>query len=516
MGTPEEGENPKEMLNVETIRKIRLAYHRDEKPIRQIARELRLSKNTVKKVIRSGDTEFSYERSFQPRPKLGPFEERLSQLLSEDRDRPPRERRSAQILFEELQREGFPGGYDSVRRYQRQWHAREKCRQARAFIPLSFALGEAFQFDWSHEPVELGGVNVRGKVAQFKLCHSRMPFCVGYTRETLEMVLDAHIRAVEFYGGACRRGIYDNLKTVVIKILMGKDRIFNSRFQSLASHYLFEPVACTPAAAWEKGQVEKQVDFLRGRLFVPRRKFADLEELNRYLADQCRTLAAGQKHPEFPEKTVAEVFAEERKHLLTVRVPFDGYRETLARVSSTSLVSFDRNRYSVHASAVGKTVAVRSYARQVVLVADDKVVGVHRRQFGRDKTLYDPWHYVEVLRQKPGALRNGAPFKEWELPEPLQAVRAALAAHPDGDRQFVGILCAVLTHGLEGVSNACTAALAAGTVSRDVVLNLLSRDGEPKEPASCDPPPQLPPLKLPPLADCGWYDRLLAGGSHVA
>jgi transposase len=477
---------------------------------------LRLSKNTVKKVIRSGATEFLYDRTFQPRPKLGPFEECLSQLLSEDRDRPPREQRTAHVLFEELQRAGFDGGYDSVRRYQRQWLEREKYRQAKAFIPLSFALGEAFQFDWSHEPVELGGVNVQVKVAQFKLCHSRMPFCVGYTRETLEMVLDAHIRAIEFYGGACRRGIYDNLKTVVIKILMGKDRIFNSRFQSLASHYLFDPVACTPAAAWEKGQVEKQVDFLRGRLFVPRRKFADLGELNRYLADHCRTLAAGQKHPEFREKTVAEVFSEERKHLLTVRVPFDGYRETLARVSPTSLVSFDRNRYSVHASAVGKTVTVRSYAHQVVLMTDDKVVGVHDRQFGRDKTVYDPWHYVEVLKYKPGGLRNGAPFKEWELPEPLQGVRAALSVHPDGDRQFVGILCAVLTHGLEGVTSACATALAAGTVSRDVVLNILSRNGEASEPASCDLPLQLPPLRLPPVADCGRYDRLLSGGSHVA
>lgn len=504
------------MLIVETIRKIRLYYHRDGMRIRQIARELRLSKNTVKKVIRSGATEFEYERSVQPRPKLGPFEERLSQFLSEDRDRPPRQQRTAQVLFEELQREGFPGGYDSVRRYIRYWHEREKSRQAKVFIPLSFALGEAFQFDWSHEPVELGGVNVMAKVAQFKLCHSRMPFCMAYTRETLEMVLDAHIRAIEFYGGTCRRGIYDNLKTVVIKVLLGKDRVFNTRFQSLASHYLFEPVACTPAAAWEKGQVEKQVDFLRGRLFVPRRKFADLEELNQYLADQCRTLAAGQKHPEFPEKTVAEVFAEERKHLMTVRVPFDGYREKLARVSSTSLVSFDRNRYSAHASAVGKTVTVRAYARQVVIVADDKVVGTHDRQFGRDKTIFNPWHYVEVLKHKPGALRNGAPFKEWEIPEPLQGVRDALSAHPDGDRQFVGILCAVLAHGLERVTDACAAALAAGTVSRDVVLNLLSRNGETSEELSCDLPLKLPPLKLPPIADCGRYDRLLAGSTHVA
>lgn len=503
------------MLIVETIRKIRLAHYRDGKSIRRIAREFRLSKNTVKKILRSGVTELAYRREVQPRPKLGAFEEKLSQLLTNEQSLPRREQRTAQQLFEELQREGFAGGYDSVRRYVQQWKQHEKNCLVKAFIPLSFAPGEAFQFDWSYEYVELGGALVKIKLAQFKLCYSRMPFCVAYTRETLEMVMDAHTRAIEFYGGACRRGIYDNLKTVVVKVLLGKERTFNRRFQALASHYLFEPVACTPAAAWEKGQVENQVGFLRQRLFVPRRKFADLEELNRYLADQCRTLAAGHKHPEFPEKTVADVFAEERKHLLTVRVPFDGYREAVARVSSTSLVLFERNRYSVHASAVGKTATVRVYADRLVIVADDKVVGTHPRLFGRDRTAYDPWHYVEALQYKPGALRNGAPFKAWELPEPVQAARDILAGHADGDRQFVGILCAVLTYGLGDVAEACAAAIAAGTASKDVILSLLSRKGDASPAATCEPPPQLPTLRLPPVADCGRYDRLLTGGTHA-
>ena len=109
-----------------------------------------------------------------------------------------------------------------------------------AFIPLSFDPGEAFQFDWSYEQIELGGFNVKIKIAQFRLCNSRMPFCIAYMRETQEMVLDAHVKAFSFFGGACRRGIYDNLKTVVTKVLMGKDRVFNRRFQLMSSHYLFE------------------------------------------------------------------------------------------------------------------------------------------------------------------------------------------------------------------------------------------------------------------------------------
>lgn len=500
---------------MESIRKIRQAYHRDKKPIRQIAREFHVSKNTVKKVIRSDITEQVYQRTEQPRPKLSQYEGRLKGLLAEDSTKPIRHRRSAQLLFEQLQREGFTGGYDSVRRFI-QMQRKESGGVSAAFIPLTFDSGEAFQFDWSYEQIELGGVNVKIKVAQFRLCNSRMPFCIAYTRETLEMVLDAHIKAFSFFGGTCRRGIYDNLKTVVTKVLMGKDRVFNRRFLLLASHYLFEPVACTPAAGWEKGQVENQVGLVRKRFFATRRKFADLAELNEWLRDQCLTYAASHKHPDRPLLTISDAFKEERRHLLTATVPFDGYRESDAKVSSTSLVSFDRNSYSVHASAVGLPVTVRAYADRLTFVQDGRAVGFHQRRFGRGEVFFDPWHYLEVLKKKPGALRNGAPFKEWDLPEPIELVRMALARHHDGDRQFVGILSVVPIYGIEEVTKACSDVLAAKTISRDVVLNLLARAHEELQPQpKQEPSAHLPELTMLPLADCTRYDLLLLGGTHA-
>ena len=175
------------------------------------------------------------------------------EINSANRPKPHREHRTAVLLFKELHREGFTGGYDGVCRYVKKWRQRVSATQGTAFIPQRFDPGEAYQLDLSHEIVELNGVVVKVKVAHFRLCHSRMLFCVAYHREALEMVLDAHIQAFQFLGGSCRRGIYDNLKTVVTKILLGKDRTFNRRFQQLASHYLVDPVAFTPAAGWEKG-----------------------------------------------------------------------------------------------------------------------------------------------------------------------------------------------------------------------------------------------------------------------
>ena len=194
---------------METIRKVRQAHFRDGKGIREITRDFSLSRNTVRNIIRTGITDQKYERSeHQPHPKLGPFIERLSELLKEDTGKPVRHRRSAQILFEQLQQEGYEGGYDAVRRYVGTCKRADGTASVKACVPLEYDAGDAFQFDWSYEQVELGGFPVEVKIAHVRLCHSRKPFCIAYTRETLEMVLDAHIRAFEFFGGVCRRGIY--------------------------------------------------------------------------------------------------------------------------------------------------------------------------------------------------------------------------------------------------------------------------------------------------------------------
>ena len=504
------------MLTVETIRKIRLAVLRDGKSIRQTAKDLRLSKNTVKKAIRSGETSFQYERSNQPRPKLGPFIDMLKGFLEEDEKLPRKLRRTAQILFEELQLNGYEGGYDSVRRYVQRWHQDQRSLPKEVFIPLVFDPAEAFQFDWSHEWVDLDGSRVKAKVAHIRLCHSRYFLCIAYPRETQEMVFDAHIRAFEFFGGVCRKGIYDNLKTVVNKILGGRERQFNSRFSQLCSHYLFEPVSCTPAAGWEKGQVENQVGVVRRRFFTPRIKARDFTHLNELLREQCITWAKTRKHPTISDKTVWQVYSEERPYLINLPPLFDGYAQRPARVTPSSLVTYDRNRYSVNCSQVGKAVYMRVYADRIVIVNNGCIVGEHDRHFGKNKTIFNPWHYVPVLERKPGALRNGAPFKDWQLPHPVQGVLNGLQNRfSDWDRQFVAILNAVPFYGLEAVSKACKEALKIRAVSKEVVLNLLNRDQN----QDCTPDLGIPShliLKQEPIADCHRYERLVREGYHAA
>ena len=198
-------------------------------------------------MIRSGATQFRYEREDQPLPKIGRWRDSLDQLLSENEAKPLRERLTLIRLFEELRGRGYEGGYDAVRRYARRWANERGQATAAAFVPLSFAPGDAYQFDWSHEVVLLSGVTVTVKVAHVRLCHSRMLFVRAYPRETQEMVFDAHDRAFALFKGTCGRGIYDNMKTAVETVFVGKDRLYNRRFLQMCSHYLVEPVAYTTA-----------------------------------------------------------------------------------------------------------------------------------------------------------------------------------------------------------------------------------------------------------------------------
>jgi transposase len=495
------------MLVVETIGRIRREHFVKGKSIKEIVRELKVSRNTVRKVLRSGATAFEYGRQLQPRPKVGPWRDDLDQMLAANEAKAPRERLTLIRIFEELCGLGYRGGYDAVRRYAKRWRVAHGAATAEAYVPLSFAAGEAYQFDWSHEVVLINGTTVTVKVAHVRLCHSRMLFVRAYPRETQEMVFDAHNRAFAFFKGACTRGIYDNMKTAVEAVFIGKDRQFNRRFLRMCGHYLVEPTACTPASGWEKGQVENQVGLVRERFLTPRLRVASYDELNAWLLDRCVAYARAHQHPERADCTIWQVFEAERPQLVPIRGPFDGFHAIQASVSKTCQVRFDNNKYSVVSRAVGRPVEIQVYADRIVIRQDGAIVGEHQRRFGRGETIYDPWHYVPVLARKPGALRNGAPFKDWPLPASLERIRRKLRGSDDGDRQMVKVLSAVLTDGLATVEAACAEALAGGVHSADVILNILARRRD-AGPAATILTPEALRLQHAPIADCARYDRL--------
>ena len=378
-------------------------------------------------------------------------------------------------------------------------------------MPLIFAPGEAFQFDWSEDWAILGGKQTKLQVAHTKLSHSRAFIVRAYLLQTHEMLFDALTQAFRVLGGVPQRGIFDNMKTAVDRIGSGKARQINARFAAMASHYLFEPEFCNPASGWEKGQVEKNVQDARRRLWQPMPSFADIDALNAWLEERCIAQWAGIQHGTLPG-TVADVHAEETPSLMPLGRPFDGFVEHTKRVSPTCLVTFERNRYSVPASFANRPVSLRVYPERIVIAAEGRILCEHVRIIARShhlpgRIVYDWRHYLAVIQRKPGALRNGAPFTE--MPDAFRQLQGYLLKRPGGDREMVDILALVLQHDEQAVLCAVELALEAGVPTKTHVLNILHRLTDGKTPPA--PPidaPQALRLVQEPVADAGRYDNL--------
>jgi transposase len=490
---------------MEMIGKIRRMYFRDKMSLHEITKRTSLSRNTIRKWLRSTEevAQPTYRRSQMP-CKLTAFHEALEQALKADFHRHKQNRRTAKDLFAQIKLDGYQGGYSRVTDFIREWRGREG-KMPHAFVPLKFELGEAFQFDWSEEGLVIGGIYRRMQVSHLKLCASRAFWLVAYPSQGHEMLFDAHTRSFTALGGIPRRGIYDNMKTAVDRVNKGKGRIVNARFAVMCAHYLFDADFCNVASGWEKGVVEKNVQDSRRRIWLDaqNQRFSTFAELNVWLGERCRSLWSELRHPEFKELYVAEMLEQEQAQMMPMTTPFDGYVSDEVKVSGTCLVSVQRNRYSVPCEWAGQWVNSKVYPNQICIVAGDSIVATHDRLTERDHVRYDWQHYIPLVARKPGALRNGAPFAE--MPAPLQKLRQGLMRHAGGDKIMAQVLAAIPTAGLDAVLVAVELVIESGAVSAEHIINVLARLNASPVPECVETSLQ---LKEAPLANTRRYDNL--------
>ena len=348
---------------MELLSVIRRWHYRDHFSIREISRRTGLSRNTVRKYLRSDTVEPKFNIPDRP-SKLDPYADKLSQMLRQEAGKSRKQKRTTKQLHADLAALGYDDSYNRVAAFARDWKAARQQEQKTCgrgvFVPLAFLPGEAFQFDWSEDWAIIGGERTKLQVAHVKLSYSRAFLLRAYPQQTHEMLFDAHNHAFRVLGGVPRRGIYDNMRTAVDKIGRGKERQVNARFSAMVSHFLFEAEFCNPASGWEKGQIEKNVQDARHRLWQPMPHFPSLDALNDWLETRCRELWALTPHGS-QAGTVADAWAEEAQHLMSLSRTFDGFVEYAKRVSPTCLIHLDRNRYSVPASFANRPVSVRVY-----------------------------------------------------------------------------------------------------------------------------------------------------------
>ena len=410
------------MFAVEIYAAVRRFVFVEGKSRREAARVFGLSRDTIAKMCRYSVPP-GYVRSKEPKkPKRGPLVPVIDAILESDKTAPPKQRHTAKRIFERLRIEhGFLGGYTVVKDYVRIARARSR----EVFVPLAHPPGHA-RVDFGECVGVIGGVQMKLHVFCFDLPRSDPRFIKAYPAETTEAFLDGHVSAFAFFGGVPISILYDNLKIAVAKIL-------------------------------GNGKRQRTRDALN----------ATLEERCRARQAEC----AG-RH----EQTIGERLAADRGAFRRLPAePFEACDKRAAKVSSTALVRYRMNDYSVPAAYGFRDVLVKGFVDEVVISCGADEIARHPRIYDRGQFVFDPRHYLALLEQKPSALDQAAPLQSWTLPEPLQHLRRLLEARMGnrGKREFIQVLRLMEAFPETIVTVASLDAIRLGAVSFDAVKQLV-------------------------------------------
>jgi transposase len=450
---------------------IRQRVLRDEVSIREIQRDTGLHFNTVKKILsHSSPPEFQCPE--RPQPKIGPYLERIADILSADKSMHKKQRHTAKRIFELIRAEGYSGGYTQVKEAVRE--IKQTTREV--FVPLVHHPGQG-QADFGEALFKMNGRLRKAHFFAMALPYSDAMYVRAYPRECTETFQDGHVNAFGFFEGVPRRISYDNARTSVSQIIGTHARKLTDGFLHLQSHYLFEEHFCRVRRANEKGVVEGVVKYARLNYFVPVPEVESFEELNAYLEQRCREDLARTVRGKGASKQA--LLDEERSAFLPLpAAPFDACREASTTTNSLSLVRFDCNDYSVPVRHAHRPVVVKGGAETVRVCREDKVVAEHARLWEKEEIAFNPLHYLELLEHKPGALDHARPLADWRLPEPFLLLRKKLEeqARAEGTRDFIRVLRLLEKHPVAKVERAINKALKLRSFTADVVAHYLYPD----------------------------------------
>jgi transposase len=509
------------VIDMALLSVIRRWHFRDEMPIREIERRTGLSRNTIRKYLRGGTVEPRFKVPDRP-SKLDPFAEKLSGWLRTEVAKSRKQRRTAKQMHADLVVLGFDGSYGRVAAFVRAWKA-ERQREAQTsgrgtFVPLVFAAGEAFQFDWSEDWAMLGGRATKLQVAHTKLSHSRAFAVRAYPLQTHEMLFDALTQAFRVLGGVPGRGIFDNMKTAVDRIGAGKDPAGQCPVRGDGEPLSVRARVLQPGFRLGEGAGREERPGCAAAVVAAH---AQLPRSGR-----AERLAGGAVHRAV-ERDRARRAARHRRRCPRRRGgQSDAAGSAVRRLRRTHQASIADLPRELRAQPLQRTGIVRQPAGQPADLPDRIVspprvnscastAGSLGDPITGGRTVYDWRHYLAVIQRKPGALRNGAPFAE--MPDAFRQLQSQILRRPGGDREMAEILALVLQHDEQVVLCAVELALEAGVATKTHVLNVLHRliDGK-APPASPIDAPQALRLAQEPLANVGRYDALRDGGLRHA
>ena len=461
---------------------------------------------TLKKIL-AHEEPLGYRQS-KPRrkPKIDAFLPIIHQILLDDRQAPKKQRHTAWRIFERLRDEQqFSGRYTIVKDAVRTW--RESHQEV--FLPLVHPPGEA-QVDFGEATIRLAGQETKVALLVMTLPYSGAIFVQAFPRECTETFLEGHRRAFEYFGGVPQRISYDNLAIAVIEVLSGRERKLTKEFLRLQSHYLFQEHFCLVRRANEKGHVERLLGTARRNFLVPVPQVDSLEALNERLRQQC--LADLQQRTRGKPAPKHDLLVEDQVAFLPLPPQtFEARRIEPGTASSESLVRFDTNDYSVPVKYAHRKLVVVATVEEVRLVYEDRLVARHRRSWQRERTFFEPIHYLALLERKPGGFDYARPLENWELPDCFALLRRRLEALDlrYGTRSYIRLLRLLERFSLPQLTEAVEYALDIDVIDADSIRTILEHRAEqPVELFSLDGRPHLAGVRVE-STDISAYQALL-------
>jgi transposase len=447
-------------------------------------------------------------RQAQPRkkPKLSALLPIVHQILAADQQAPKKQRHTAHRIFERLRDEhGYLGGETIVKDAVRAW----KQSHREVFLPLSHPPGEA-QVDFGEATVKLGGVETKVALFVMTLPYSGAIFIQAFPRECTETFLEGHRRAFEHFGGVPKRISYDNSAIAVIEVLHGRERKLTREFLRLQSHYLFQEHFCLVRRANEKGHVERLIGFARRQFLVPVPQVDSLGTLNEQLRERC--LADLAKRTRGKPAAKRDLLVEDQAAFLPLpRQPFEARRIVDATANSESLVRFDTNDYSVPVRFAHRKLIVVATVDEVRLVHEDQLVAKHPRSWERERTFFEPVHYLALLERKPGGFDYARPLEHWMLPECFALLRRRLESDDprSGTRSFIRVLRLLEKFPLAQLAEAVEYALDIDVIDAGSIRTIVEhRSEEPVKLFPLDGRPHLAHVRVE-TTDVSCYQALL-------
>jgi transposase len=459
------------MRTVEDYEEIRRAYFVDKLSIRAIHRMLGYDRETIRKaIVQAAPVPYTLARP-RAAPVIGPYKQRIIELLAESKKQKRKQRYTAHRIFEILRNEGYTGSEGAVHNYVSRERRKDEYKEK--YIPLEFDPGQDAQVDWGEAEVILAGERVTVQLFILRLNYSKARFVMAFPFQKQEAFFEGHNQAFRFLGGIPRRLTYDNLKTAVYKILTGRNRQEQESFKRFRSYYLFESNYCNPAQGHEKGGVENDVGYVQRNFMTPLLQANNYQELNVMLWKACQENLHRRVRGQLPR--VADLLSDERSKFLPLPGElFPACISSPVKPNGYSQVDLDTNRYSVPAEHGNDQLVLRAYPFRVEILLGKEVIATHPRCFGREQDILDPLHYLNLLEQRPGAFEHAKPLRHWRKHWPkdydrlLEALRTRL---PEGRgvKEFIAVLKLHREYPAEQVQQAVQAALELGAASLDGV-----------------------------------------------